>query len=97
MAPRRRIGRQPEHPIDPVPSAPVEDSRAGVGKIDARQDLDPRAEVPKGADCADEAAQEGADLAAAQPLTRAQQRGDETPSHPAFAGAGFNTTIGWKP
>ena len=42
----------------------------------AQQDLDPR---PEGADGADEAAQEGADLVAAWPLARAQQRGDETP------------------
>ena len=40
-----------------------------------QQDLDPR---PEGADGADEAAQEGADLLAARPLARAQQRSDKT-------------------
>src|SRR5438270_7348820 len=76
MAPQRCIGRQPQHPIDPVLSAPIEDLRAGVVRIGAQQDLDPR---PEGADGADEAAQEGADLMATRPLARAQQRGDETP------------------
>jgi hypothetical protein len=47
MAPQRRIGSQPQHPIDPVLSAPVEDLRAGVVRIGAQQDLDPR---PEGAD-----------------------------------------------
>jgi len=45
-------------------------------RIGAQQDLDPR---PEGADGANETAQEGADLMAARPLARAQQRGDKTP------------------
>ena len=45
-------------------------------RIGAQQDLDPRPEAAEGAD---EAAQEGADLMAAWPFARAQQRGDETP------------------
>src|ERR1700674_174801 len=76
MAAQRRIGSQPQQPIDPVFSAPVEDFRAGVVRIGAQQNLDPR---PEGADGANETAQEGADLVAAWPLARAQQRGDETP------------------
>ena len=76
MAPQRRIGRQPQHPIDPVLSAPVEDFRAGVVRIGAQQDLDPR---PEGADGANETAQEGADLMAARPLAGAQQGGNKTP------------------
>ena len=76
MALQRRIGGQPQHPIDPVVSAPVEDFRAGVVRIGAQQDLDPG---PMGAQGADEATQKGADLMPARPLARAQQRGDKTP------------------
>jgi hypothetical protein len=46
-----------------------------VVRIGTQQDLDPR---PEGADGANQAAQKGADLTAARPLARAQQRGDET-------------------
>src|SRR3984893_13626567 len=55
MAAQRRIGSQPQQPIDPAFSAPVEDFRAAVVRIGAQQDLDPR---PEGADGANETAQE---------------------------------------
>src|SRR5947207_7272408 len=87
MALQRRIGGQPQHPIDPVVSAPVEDFRAGVVRIGAQQDLDPG---PMGAQGADEATQKGADL---MPAGRLPGRNSAVTKRPSPS----NTTIGWKP
>ena len=73
--PAEGAGRgEAEHVVEAVRLAPIEDLRAGVMAVGAKQDLHLR---PVGPDRADEAAQKCPDLDALRPLRRAQEGGDE--------------------
>ena len=73
--PVERAGRgEAEDVVEALRLAPVEDLRAGVMAVGAKEDLHLR---PVGPDRADEAAQKCPDLDALRPLRRAQDGGDE--------------------
>ena len=74
MTAQRAGGRHAEQVVNLVPPAPAQHFGAAVMAVGAQQDLDPG---PVGAELAQQAAQEGPDLAPARPLGRAQHGGDE--------------------
>src|SRR5438552_17814719 len=87
MALQRRIGGQPQHPIDPVVSAPVEDFRAGVVRIGAQQDLT----LGQWARRAPTRRRRKARISS--PPGRLPGRNSAVTKRPSPS----NTTIGWKP
>src|SRR4249919_2261975 len=73
MPAERAVGGEAEDVVETVRLAPIEDLRAGVMAVGAKEDLHLR---PVGSDRADEAAQKRPDLDALRPFRRAQQGGD---------------------
>src|SRR5438874_6262615 len=95
MAPQRRIGSQPQHPIDPVLSAPVEDFRAGVVRIGAQQSLPRRRPgiSTRGQKARIAPTRRRRKARISWPPGRLPGRNSAVTKRPSPS----NTTIGWKP